>query len=164
MAKILSSREEPTDIETLQELVFIAHDVLGVQEDPSDDPDDLIDQLEQGVLDMGIRISDQQNAIASLSMDVVALSIQNSRLMGDLKLSLKVMEALAREVNDGASFGKALSVIRREGDPEIVNRMTTENGIEVDVTLTFTEDKLREALKLAIAEYITQTAASILQP
>lgn len=165
MAKILTSREEPTGVELIQELVFLTHEVLGVDEDPADDMAELTEQLENSVVEVCVRLDESDTKIAMLSMDLIQLSLQNATLVGDLRAAMKMLEALGRPANTSdAAFVRALSVIRREGDPEIVSRASTENGIEVDVTLTFTEDKLAEAFKLAVEEYINRMAESVLRP
>ena len=164
MGKILSSRDEPSSVETLQELVFIANEALQINEDPAEDEGELIGQLENGVIELCVKLDEQDVKISMLSMDLIQLSLQNATLMSDLRGALRVLEALGRPVNvDEDPFVRALSVMRREGDPEIVNRQSTENGIGVDVTLTFTEDKLAEALKLGIEDYINRTAAAAIR-
>lgn len=164
MGKILTSREEPTGVEAMQELVYLAHDALGRGEDPAEEPHELMSQLETGVVDMCVKIDDQESKIAMLSMDLIQLSLKNAALVSDLRGALKILEALGRPVNpDDDVFLKSLSTVKREGDPEIVNRQHTEHGIEVDVLLTFSEDKLAEALKLGIEDYVNRTAAAALR-
>lgn len=73
--KIFSSREDDdlVDIESKQELVFIAHDVLGRHEPPADDPELVQLQLEAGVMDMAELIEMQRTQIHLMSMDLMQL-------------------------------------------------------------------------------------------
>lgn len=165
MGKIFTSREEPTGVDVMQELVFLTHEVLGLDEDPADDLDTLTEQLENSVVEVCVRLDESDTKIAMLSMDLIQLSLQNASMVGDLRAALKMLEALGRPANTSDEpFLRALSVIRREGDPEIVTHANSQNGIEVDVKLTFTEDKLAEAFKLAVEEYINRVAASVIRP
>lgn len=159
MGKILSSREEPTGVELLQELVFLTHDALGRSEDPAEELTDLMGQLETSVVDMCIKLDDQDTKISMLSMDLIQVSLRNAAIMSDLRAALRVLEVLGRPVNTkDESFTKALTVVRREGDPDVL----VQSG-QIDVTLAFEEDKLTEAFKLGIEEYINRTAAAAIR-
>jgi hypothetical protein len=164
MAKIFTSRDdEETSIEDLQELVFMAHSVLGKDEDPDEDPELVHLQLSSAVMDMAELIETQQHQIHMLSMDLIQLSLNQALMARDLKTSVVLLEALSQPVNDTEPFLKALALLKREGDPEITTIGNDANGIEVDVKLTYSEDDLAEALKEAIGEYITGTAEEALK-
>ena len=158
--KILSSRHEVFFEEALQELVLIAQSILGRDLDPADDEDELIEQLLEALIEIDERVDHDKTHIAMLSMDLISLSIRSTQMMAELKMAMKLIEALARPVVDDAAFANALKIMRREGDATIITKGDEGDtgAIEVDVELTFEENKLSEALKLAIAEYIQATA------
>lgn len=163
--KIFSSREDDdlADIETTQELVFVMHDVLGKDEDPDEDPELVQLQLEAGVMDMAELIETQRHQIHMLSMDLIQLSLNHTLMMRDLKVSAVLLEALSLPVIENDPFLKALAILKREGDPEITTVGNDANGIEIDVKLTYSENDLAEALKLALGEYIDCTAEETLK-
>lgn len=163
MGKILSSRDDPTDLESMQDLVAFAHDALEFDEEPADTVEELATQIELAVLGMGDRLRDQSVQIAMLSMDLIELSIRSAGMAKDLRDAVKLIEALAEPVHDTDAFKKALLIMKREGDPTITTRANDDHGIEVDVDITFEENDLEEALRLAIGEYITSTAEAALK-
>jgi hypothetical protein len=164
MAKIFTSRDEPNSIESLQELVFVAHTALDRVDDPDSDPGLLRVQLDEAVMDMAEMIELQRHQVHMLSMDLVQLSLNQAMMASDLKVSLKLLEALAKPVNDTNAFLRALALMKREGDPEITTSGNDANGIEINVKLTYEEEDLAEALKLAIGAYIADTAEETLTP
>jgi hypothetical protein len=165
MAKIFTSRDdELNSIEDLQELVFVAHTALDRDDDPDSDPEMLKVQLDVAVMDMAELIETQRHQIHMLSMDLIQLSLNQALMARDLKVSVLLLEALAKPVNDTEPFLKALALMKREGDPEITTVGNDSNGIEIDVKLTYDEEDLAEALKLAIGEYIAGTAEDTLTP
>ena len=161
--KIFSSREEPTRLDLLQDLVFIAHSALGNEDEPSENEIAVLTQLETAMLELAELTQYQSQQLTAQALDLFQLTMQNMSMIGDLRTALNLIEALARPVNDSDAFHAALKTMRRESDPEIMSQSTGDAGIEIDVALTFTENKLAEALKIAIEEYINLTAQAAAQ-
>jgi hypothetical protein len=166
MAKILSSRNEVGFTEALQEFVFLVHDVLGKDIAPADTDELLMQQLDTSLVDLAIALDETSDKITSLSMDIIQLKIQASRLLGDIKMATAVLEALAHPPIDSAPFKKALQVLTREGDAVVTPLVTSDvdghgySGVEVDIS--FSEASLSEALRLAIQEYNSEAAQEVL--
>lgn len=151
--KIFSSRiETTTDVEELQGLVFVAHEILNKDEEPAEDSALLMAQLDSAIMGIAEKVEMLTHTTHLLSMDVIQLSLQSVVLVREMKLYHKIMTALNAPVNNGAAFTKALSILQREGMPHVSSSYGN-----VDVQLSFTEDKLAEALRLAISEYNAQT-------
>lgn len=73
---------------------------------------------------------------------------------------MRVLEALAAPAN-GAPFDKAFQTLKREGEPGVSVGLAGANTLE-DTRLTFTEESLAEALRVAINEYNSETVFEVL--
>jgi hypothetical protein len=157
--KIFSSRDEISFDATLSDFVFLVHDVLEKDEEPAAGIEDLLAQLDTGLVEIAEAYQHLHELCAALAMDVLTLSVHNGKMLNELKVALRALEALAAPPN-GQPFEKALLILKREGEPDIsaasVNPADP-NEIEMNIQLTFTEEKLAEALRIAISEYINET-------
>lgn len=156
--KVLSSREEDAElIDELQVMVYTMHEMLGIDEDPEAEEYDLMLQLDDAIMKVHERMEVDRTHIAMLSMDLIQMSLRASMIAEDLITATKILEAMAKPAN-GPSFAKALTAMRREATPT-VKTLTAQN---VDLEFAYSEQELESALRVAIDEYIQDTALAIL--
>jgi hypothetical protein len=158
MAKILTSRDdEPSVIGTIQELIGIGCDVMGLDtEEPSDDLEDTVGELIDVVVGMANKIDDQATMIGVLNMDALGMSMANMALRSDLMQAVRVISALGARVQDGGhAFQHAYTAFTANS---VASYDHTNGAIEI----TYREDDLRKALASAIEDYITEVARSAL--
>ena len=160
----LSSRNtsEPTTLtEDLQEMVDVMYQFLEVDEKPADDQDELVAQLQAGIggLIDDVETSDVQ--IALMATDILQLSLDNAGLARAVTEAAVVLEALAEPPSHEETIELAMGVLRREGQAKI-DIVPTDEEMVLRTNLTFDEDVLREALAVAIHEYVNQLSEGIL--
>lgn len=148
MAGILQSREDdPSIAEELQSYVFVANEVLGIDEDPADEVDELLLQLDIGIIEMANKIEDLKEIQHKLSLDVVNLTLQLSSAVRRAASVTEMLAALAAPIG-GSALNEANKIIRKVG-----------NEVAPGV-LEFSEIDLLLATESAIQAYINKTAAS----
>lgn len=162
--KIFSSRDEISLDDALHDFVFLVHDVLEKEESPADDTEALCEQLDIGLVEVAERYQRVHEMCAALTMDVLTLTIHNGKMFHELRDTMRVLEALAAPTN-GTPFDKAFQTLKREGKPR-VSAVSAKPGdsdeLEMDVQLSFTEESLAEALRVAINEYNSETVFEVL--
>jgi hypothetical protein len=169
--KTISSREEtPSDDrlrDRLIEFVLVLDAALDCSEDPEDDVQRLMDQVQDGILTL-IEEHEQakQDAMGFLH-DVVALTHENMSLRQELQRLVFVLHALSQPPFDDEVIDKALKVLRHDGQAEVsiapVDEQTSDLAPDLTVNITFEEDNLREGLITAINEYISEVAQKALR-
>lgn len=167
MAKTLSSRESLTDIALIKDLVtalFEHMDVDEEQEPVADDPAALMEQLETAVLALMDENANLDMANMLMATDLLQLSVSNALLARDLATSVILLESLHVQPWDKDLMDQAMGTLRREGEAEIEMQIDdgSDTGLLLKESITFDEDKLREALQIAICEYNTSLSEGIL--
>jgi hypothetical protein len=109
---------------------------------------ELIDQLQANLWEVSDMVAHQRNAISALSMDLLGLTLQTSALTNALHVAHDVLDALAQPPNE-EPFDLAFDIM--------VNAATSSEEL-----VTFTRESLDAALRLAIEEYIHETAQSVI--
>lgn len=167
---VLSSREDQTSgdelLEQLQELVFMANDIANIADDPADEVEDLLEQLEAALFVLADTIEENQVEIRGMANDLISLASHNHTLALELKRCAQLLIALSAPPTDEEVLDRALQVLRREGNAQIksVEDESNDSGILLEVELTFREEELREAFRLAILEYNNALPNKLLAP
>jgi hypothetical protein len=163
----LSSRasvQDDSTLEVLQELVFVAQDVLGLDEDIPDELEGVLEVLDHGVTDLATGYVELQEACASMGTDLLVAQVSNARLAVELTRSALVLEALALPPIDEDIIDNTLALLKREGEAELgfATDDSDETGLVMSTLVKFDEDKLREALKTAIMYYNNELGNKLL--
>ena len=156
MAKILSSRsyedeETVSLLETLQELSFIMLDHLGIDDEPAEDIDGAMAQIEEGTMRLIEKDQTLETSYSVLMSRFLQAQLANETLVRELKVASALLEAMSRSPWQEDLVDKAMKTLAREGE-----------AFPDGDRLSFKEDDLREALREVIVEYNHHLAEGVL--
>lgn len=149
--QVLSSREETSNTDLLQHFVSMLHLVLEDVREPGTEEPVLLQQLGQALAQITKDYEEVCTMLEKSTNNLISAGLENLELRHAVGIADEVLKSLSA-VDDEEILSAALKVLRAEGRAK-VEVTTSDTSLSLDVSISFDEENLREALAIAITEY-----------
>jgi hypothetical protein len=147
MAIISSREDEITITHQLQDVVLLLHEFLEIDDEPGDNQQELLLQVENGVLKALGEYFEVAGQARNLADELLSTKITNAFLAEESHRAQKVFGALMSPPEFDDLLSEALELLIREGDA------TTRVLANGEIGAAFGKSYLKEALAMAITAY-----------